>query len=59
MSTGGWFMLIVSWSVIAWLTVFTIWRTLRAKGRNLSAPLDIEARIEADEAKQREDGTGD
>lgn len=47
MRPEGWFMLIVSWTGIGILTVYTIVRTLRAKPReNLTAPLDIEKKIE-------------
>jgi hypothetical protein len=52
MRMEGWIMLIVSWTGISVLAVYTIVRTLRAKPRDLSAPLEIEARIEAEDQKR-------
>jgi hypothetical protein len=50
MRAEGWLMLIVSWAGIGTLTVYTIIRTLRAKPpETLSAPLDIEKRIEEED----------
>lgn len=58
MTIGGWMMLVLSWGAITFLAVFTVWRTLRAKPRALSAPLDIEAQIEESEAeKERQEET--
>jgi hypothetical protein len=56
---GGWIMLVVSWGAIIWLTAFALRRTLKAKPRELAAPLDIETEIEEADArreKQREQG---
>ena len=52
MNAGGWAMLLVSWGGITALTVFCLWRTLRAKPRELSAPLELEAEIEEREAER-------
>jgi hypothetical protein len=52
MNIGGWIMLLVSWSVIVWLTVWTVWRTIQVKPKALSAPLDLEARIEEIESQK-------
>jgi ABC-type nickel/cobalt efflux system permease component RcnA len=52
MTLGGWLMLVLSWVAILCLAVFAVWRTLRAKPRELSAPLDIEAKIEESEAEK-------
>jgi hypothetical protein len=59
MNTGGWIMLLVSWSVIVWLTAWTVWRTMQVKPKALSAPLDLEARIEEIESqKEAEEEAG-
>lgn len=56
MNAAGWTMLIVSWGTILWLTAFAVSRTLRAKPRELSAPLEIEAEIEAEDARREDAG---
>jgi len=59
MNTGGWIMLVVSWSVIISLTVWAVWRTIQVKPKALSAPLDLEARIEEIESeKEAEEEAG-
>jgi hypothetical protein len=57
MSIAGWVMMVVSWSVICGLVWFTIRRTLKVKPRDLTAPLDIEARIEEEDARREELGS--
>jgi hypothetical protein len=49
MKIEGWIMLIASWAAISGLCAFAIARTLRARSRDLSAPLDIEAQIEEED----------
>lgn len=55
MTAGGWIMLGVSWVGITALTVFAVWRTLRARPRDLAAPLDLEAEIEEDESRKEKE----
>ncbi len=55
MTPAGWAMLIGSWTAITAITAYAVWRTLKAPPRELSAPLDLEAEIEEQEArKERE-----
>jgi hypothetical protein len=45
-------MLAASWGAITALTVFALWRTMKAPPGELSAPLDLEAEIEELEDKK-------
>lgn len=54
MTAAGWCMLVVSWSAIGLLTGYTVWRTLRTKTDELSAPLDLEAEIQEEKARREE-----
>lgn len=52
MRADGWAMLILSWGAILVLSGYTLWRTIRSKPHELSAPLELEAEIEEMEARK-------
>ena len=56
MTIGGWIMLSVSWAAIGALTLYTLRLSTRARPGDLSAPLEIEAELEEQEARKDEPG---
>lgn len=50
METSGWITLIIAWSTIGSLAAYTLWRTIRTPPQDLSAPLELEAEHEEQEA---------
>ena len=50
MEISGWTILVVSWSAIISLCVYCLWRSIKVKPQELTAPLDVEAGIEEEEA---------
>ena len=42
MTTAGWILMIVSWTVISLLMLVTLWKTLTARPSSLSSTLELE-----------------